>query len=156
MRANKLLGTTVNMNINVCEARIEKAIEISDLTAELGYEANEENTKEWLNYLLSSENHCVFIALNEFNSVCGWVVVEKRISLETGFKAEITGLIVGEKYRRFGVGKKLISEAISWAKSLNLTKLVVRSNIQREESHVFYRSIGFNLKKTAHNYELGI
>ncbi|MGL5391868.1 MAG: GNAT family N-acetyltransferase, partial [Shewanella sp.] len=143
-------------NIIVCEAKIEKSIEISGLTAELGYEANEENTKEWLSYLLSSEHHCVLIALNEFNVVCGWVVVEKRISLETGFKAEITGLIVGEKYRRFGVGKKLISEAISWAKSLNLTKLVVRSNIQREESHVFYRNIGFNLKKTAHNYELGI
>ncbi len=93
------------MKLIICEARIEKALEISELTAELGYEANEESSREWLSYLLNSENHCVLIALNELNTVCGWVVIEKRISLETGFKAEITGLIVGKKYRRFGIGK---------------------------------------------------
>jgi GNAT superfamily N-acetyltransferase len=144
------------MNISVCEAKIENAAEISGLTTELGYTANEESTKEWLSYLLDSEKHGVLIALNELNVVYGWIVIEKRISLEAGFKAEITGLIVGEKFRRFGVGKKLISAAIHWAKGENLTKVVVRSNVQREESHVFYRNIGFKFKKTAHNYEISI
>lgn len=144
------------MNIEVCEARIENAAEISHLTNELGYVANEEKTKEWLSYLLNSENHLVLVALNSSNLVCGWVVIEKCISLETGFKAEITGLIVGKKYRRFGIGQKLVLAAVSWAKNLNLTKVVVRSNVQREESHVFYKNIGFSLKKSAHNYEMGI
>jgi GNAT superfamily N-acetyltransferase len=74
--------------------------------------------------------------------------------LQTGFKAEITGLIVGEEFRRFGIGQNLVSAAVNWARSLNLTKVVVRSNVKRKESHVFYQSIGFLFKKSAHNYEL--
>lgn len=142
------------MNISVCEATVANATEISALTAELGYIADEINTKEWLNYLLSSNNHHAFVALNNSKNVCGWLVIEKRISLETGFKAEITGLVVGEKYRRLGVGQKLVSAALNWAKCSQLSRVVVRSDIQREESHVFYRNIGFSFKKTAHNYEI--
>ena len=128
------------MKIEVCEAVVENAAEISRLTNELGYMVDEEKTKEWLSFLLRSENHCVLIALNSSKSVCGWIVIEKRISLEAGLKAEITGLIVGEEYRRYGIGQKLVSAAISWAKILKLTKVVVRSNVQREESHVFYQN----------------
>jgi ribosomal protein S18 acetylase RimI-like enzyme len=144
------------MNIEVCEARIENAAEISRLTTELGYVTDETKTKEWLTYLLKSDNHCVLIAVDEFKWICGWVVIEKRISLETGFKAEITGLIVGKEYRRSGIGQKLILSAVNWAKNMTLTRVVVRSNIQRKESHVFYKNIGFNLKKSAHQYEMGI
>ena len=150
------LCNTVNMNIIVCEAKVENTAEISALTTELGYVANEIITKEWFTYLLNSDNHHVLVALNNSKNVCGWIVIERRISLETGFKAEITGLVVGEKYRRFGLGQKLVSAALSWAKHLKLTKVVVRSNIQREESHEFYKNIGFSFKKTAHNYEIEV
>lgn len=143
----------VNMNINICEAKIENAAEISRLTTELGYVADEAMSKEWLSYLLNSENHHVLVALSASKNVVGWLVIEKRISLETGFKSEITGLIVGEKYRRLGLGQKLVLAALNWARNLGLKKVVVRSNIQREESHDFYHSIGFSFKKTAHNYE---
>jgi GNAT superfamily N-acetyltransferase len=96
----------------------------------------------------------VLVASNERNQICGWLVVEKRISLEAGFKAEITGLVVSEQCRRFGVGKKLVQAAIDWANGSKLQRMVVRSNIQREESHEFYQNMGFAFKKSAHNYEL--
>jgi ribosomal protein S18 acetylase RimI-like enzyme len=144
------------MNIEVCETGIEHVTEISQLITELGYVTDEEKTKEWLTYLLNSENHCVLVAVSKYKKVCGWVVIEKRISLETGFKAEITGLIVGKEYRRLGVGQKLVSAAVNWSKNLNLTKVVVRSNIQREESHIFYKNVGFSFKKSAHHYEMEI
>lgn len=142
------------MNINICEAKIENAAEISTLTNELGYAADAVKTKQWLAYLLKSETHFVLVAQNNAKEACGWIVIEKRISLETGFKAEITGLIVGEKYRRFGVGQQLLSAAVEWAKGLKLTSIVVRSNVKRKESHVFYENSGFTFKKSAHNYEM--
>ena len=141
------------MNITITQPQLNDYSEITALTNELGYSAAENQTKEWLGYLLQSENHKVLIAVNEISQLCGWVVVEKRISLEAGFKAEITGLVVGECFRRFGVGKKLVSAAENWAAENGLSKIVVRSNIQREESHVFYKNIGFSFKKSAHNYE---
>jgi len=144
------------MVITVCKASLENSSEVSALTHELGYSASAYQTTEWLGYLMNSDTHAVFVALNDILSVCGWVVVEKRISLETGFKAEITGLIVGEKYRHCGVGQALVSAALGWAKELHLAKMVVRSNVQRQESHGFYKHFGFDLTKTAHHYELSI
>jgi GNAT superfamily N-acetyltransferase len=141
------------MDISLSLAEIENAAEIALLTQELGYSATEIQTAEWLTYMLTSNIHSVFIASNERAELCGWVVVEKRISLEAGFKAEITGLVVGEKFRRFGVGKQLVIAAEAWARELNLGRLVVRSNIQRNDSHSFYKNIGFAFKKSAHNYE---
>lgn len=144
------------MDINITQAQITDSSSITRLTQELGYSVRNDQTKEWLNYLLPSDNHRVFVASNESHKICGWLAVEKRISLETGFKAEITGLVVSEDFRRFGVGKKLVQAAIDWAKSLKLQRLVVRTNIQREESHVFYQNMGFAFKKSAHNYELTV
>jgi GNAT superfamily N-acetyltransferase len=141
------------MNIIINQAQLNNYSELTVLTNELGYSATENETEEWLGYLLRSENHKVFIAVNENKQLCGWVVVEKRISLEAGFKAEITGLVVSENFRRFGVGRKLVSAAEDWTVENGLSKLVVRSNIKREESHVFYKNIGFTLKKSSHNYE---
>lgn len=142
------------MNILITPAQIIHSSAITSLTQELGYSATESQTKEWLDYLLNSDNHRVIVASNEAKDICGWLVVEKRISLEAGFKAEITGLVVGQKFRRFGVGKKLVLEAVNWANELKLQRILVRSNIQREESHVFYQQMGFLFKKSAHNYEL--
>ena len=144
------------MVINVCRGILDYSPQVSALTRELGYGANECQTKDWLGYLINSNAHAVFVALNNDQTVCGWVVVEKRMSLETGFKAEITGLIVGEKYRHCGVGQALVSAALGWAKELHLAKMVVRSNVQRQESHGFYKHFGFDLTKTAHHYELSI
>lgn len=142
------------MNITISQAQISHYGAITPLTHELGYYTTEDQTYEWLSYLMSSNEHHVFVAINDNDQLCGWIVVEKRISLETGFKAEITGLVVSKSFRRFGVGKQLVVAAASWAHELKLHRIVVRSNIQREDSHAFYKDIGFVFKKSAHNYEL--
>ena len=134
-------------------AKIGNAQKISALTNELGYPVTESLTKEWLSVILKSDNHSVIVATDTEGSLCGWVVVEKRVSLETGCKAEITGLVTDSKFRRLGVGKKLVLACESWAIQEGLGKLVVASNIQREESHIFYKNIGFSLIKTSHKYE---
>jgi ribosomal protein S18 acetylase RimI-like enzyme len=141
------------MNILIKNAEIQNANEISALTNELGYPANESQTKERLSLMLSSHNYSIFVATNIDGILCGWVVVEKRLSLETGFKAEISGLVTGSKFRRLGIGKKLVLACESWAIQNCLEKIVVASNSQRHESHIFYKSIGFLLKKTSHKYE---
>jgi GNAT superfamily N-acetyltransferase len=141
------------MNIIIKNAKIQNALEISALTNELGYLANESQTKEWLSFMLNSSDHSVMVATNIESTICGWVVVEKRVTLETGHKAEISGLVMGLEFRRLGIGKKLVSACESWATENGLKKLVVSSNIQRDESHVFYKNIGFSLKKTSHKYE---
>lgn len=144
------------MTIRIKLAQLEQASSVTKLSHQLGYQVTEQQTTEWLNDLIKSETHQVFVAQGLQEQVCGWLVVEKRISLEAGYKAEITGLVVGESYRRSGVAKQLVYSALEWAKKMGLEKIAVRSNAQREISHLFYQGIGFTYTKTAHNYVLAL
>ena len=141
------------MTILIKSAELTHASDIAALTIELGYVVNETETEEWLSAMLASPNYGVFVGVTDDDIVCGWIVVEKRLSLETGFKAEISGLVTNTKFRRLGLGKQLVLACENWSHKHGLTTLVVSSNSQRQASHLFYKSAGFLHKKTSHKYE---
>ena len=133
------------------QAKVEDADAIAALTQELGYSTTSSQTAEILTKLLVSTNHGVFVALTQ-QHVCAWLVVEKRITLETGVKAEITGLVVSKQARRQGLGEALVRMAEEWSRERGIKHLVVRSNTRREASHHFYPSVGFEPTKTSQVY----
>ena len=55
----------------------------------------------------------------------------------------IPELVVKNKFRHSGIGKKLISECIVLAKSKNCYRLRLESGNKRKESHEFYKNLGF-------------
>jgi GNAT superfamily N-acetyltransferase len=75
-----------------------------------------------------------------------------RLTLESGLRVEITGLVVDDKARRRGVGRLLVEQIEGWAKSGNCRVLGVSSNVLRAESHAFYESLGYLQAKTQHSY----
>lgn len=141
----------MNMEVSIQAANTEHLKGIHELALEWGYPASELETLQWLKELMKSSNHQVFVAVSD-DSVLGWSVVEKRISLGQGFIAEITGLVVGSSYRRSGIGQLLVNAVEGWSRSLGLSRVLVSSNVRRFESHKFYPSIGFELAKTTHVY----
>ena len=125
---------------------------ISQLTAELGYVNSVDDIRSRLAELLNRDAH--FIAVFEVpDGIGGWVAVEERLILESGLRGEIVGLVVGSRHRRKGVGKRLVHEAESWARSRGLRTVFVRSNVARVEAHPFYESLGFTRTKTQHAYQ---
>lgn len=124
---------------------------IAALTLELGYQTTVMETGVCLAALLASQDHAIFVAEWQ-GRVAAWLVVEQRLTLETGVKAEITGLVVGNHARRQGLGEALVAQAETWARQRGLERLLVRSDIRREASHRFYRAIGFEANKTSHVY----
>lgn len=143
------------MDVSIQNASRKYLTGIRELVLEWGYSASESQTQIWLEAVLNSPNHKVFVAVSN-DSIAGWIVIEKRISLSTEFTSEITGLVVGSNFRRLGIGQLLVNAAAEWSQSLGLSQVVVRSNVSRLESHDFYQSIGFELKKTAHVYAKGL
>jgi len=139
------------MQFDLVKANMAFSTEMNQLTSELGYEVSIDDTKRWLEALLSSASYAVFVAVSG-PKVCAWVVAEKRLCLESGFSAEITGLVVGARFRRKGIAQALVNAAQHWAQEQNLERLVVRSNALRKESHIFYPSIGFSHSKTSQVY----
>jgi GNAT superfamily N-acetyltransferase len=129
------------------DAILSDAAEITRLTAELGYAATIAEIGARLGRVTDRQKQVVLVAVLE-GKIAGWLQAQASEVLESGYRAEIVGLVVAEKFRRRGVGRRLVAEAEGWAIGVGAPTLVVRTNSKRVESHDFYPALGFELSKT--------
>lgn len=132
--------------MDIRKAVLSDCTEIAGLTEQLGYSGDAEKAKTILTGVLSQQDYGVFVGTTD-EKVIGWIQLHRVISLETGAYVEIMGLVVDDQYRGQGLGRLLVKEATDWARSIGGCRLRVRCNVIRTESHKFYESIGFKLKK---------
>jgi len=128
-------------------ATINDSLALLELSRELGYPASELESRERLDSILNSNSHIIYVVFLPDGKVIAWIHIYEAQRLESGAFAEIGGLIVSEKFRNKGVGKKLLEVAEEWTQKKNLPKLRVRSKIEREDAQKFYSSIGFSVSK---------
>lgn len=133
------------------EAALTDADAIAALSCELGYAATPAAAAERLARILGQPDQRACVAVVD-GRVVGWAQAHATTILESGFRAEIVGLIVGDAARRRGVGRALVHELERWAAEIGATSLVVRSNVSRVESHRFYPALGYELTKTQSVY----
>lgn len=137
-------------------ARPDDAEAVAALAAQWGYPASTDTFAARLDALCASPSHAVFVApsaaAGHDADLDGWIVIEARTTLGSGTFAEIAGLVVAARARRGGVGRTLVAAAERWAAAHGLRKVVVHSNIAREESHLFYPALGYSRTKTQHVY----
>lgn len=138
--------------ISLRTARVDDAAAIAVLSTQLGYPTATEQAAARLGQLLGLADHCVLLA-EKAGRIVGWAHVERRVNLESGDRAELMGLVVDAVARRGGIGGKLVAAAERWAAARHLAVMVVRSNVTRDASHVFYRQRGYEAVKTQHVYQ---
>lgn len=129
------------------KARVEDAAEIAALTVALGYAAEASAMAGWLARLSAAPEDVVYVAEVD-GVVAGWVQGHTSVVLESGYRLEIVGLVVGEGFRRRGVGRKLVAAVEVWGTERGVNVFSVRSNVQRVESHAFYPALGYEMAKT--------
>lgn len=147
MRASKLESAPL-VEFKVRVARIDDAPSVARLSEELGYPSPVKLVRERLRRLLSRDDQRIIVAVTKRGKVCGWLQAHRSVSLETGLRVEIVGLIVSKAYRRMSIGRSLVGQAEVWASEISAETVVVRSNAARVESHSFYPSLGFLPSKT--------
>ena len=134
-------------------ATIADAAEIARLSAQLGYPAPVETFAARLRRLLDSRVHAVLVAASDADRhLAGFIALEQRITLESGERVEIVGLVVDADARRGGVGRSLVAAAEQWAGDHGLGEVFLRSNVVRPEAHPFYEGLGYTRTKTQHAY----
>jgi GNAT superfamily N-acetyltransferase len=132
-------------------ARLDDAAEIARLADELGYPATTQDIAARLTVLLPQSSHHVGVAQGD-DGLLGWIAAERRLTLESGERIEIVGLVVSTVARRSGIGQALVVDAERWAVVQGFDSIVVRSNVARAESHPFYERLGYVRRKTQHAY----
>lgn len=139
--------------MKIREAEKSDFYEINLLSEELGYEkVTQLEAEKRLAVILKSENDKLWV-YEDNNRIKGWIhaFIARRAASDSF--AEIGGLVVSSDFRRKGIGKALVETSMEWAKS-NKIKIRVRCNSKRSDTHVFYRSIGFDQIKSQHVFEI--
>lgn len=85
-------------------------------------------------------------------TVIGWAHAAEQRFLGSAPCCELLGLVVDREWRRHGVGRALVAAMEEWARARGLTRMSVRSNVARGESHPFYEGIGYARAKTQRVY----
>lgn len=103
-----------------------------------------ENFQEKIMEMLEDDNHHMLIAVKQ-GEVVGFInfTVRKTI-LHQQPSALIDELVVDEKYRGEGLGKKLVYQAINRAKQLGCGEIEVSTEKSNELARKFYQKIGFD------------
>jgi len=140
-------------------ATISDASAIASLTIEPGYYATEAEMASRILKLLH-ESSAVFVSELD-GAIAGWlhvclvrrlVCLVRRLIVEPF--AEMGGLVVGEKFRRRGVGKALVEAAQRWAREQSVARLRVRTNQVRADAKAFYEHLGFQSVKSQAVFDL--
>ena len=127
------------------------AVAVVELATELGYPSEAETIRARIEKIGDSD--LLLVAVTAEDKPIAFVQAHRVCIIEAGFRVEILGLVVSAKTRRSGIGKSLIAEVERWAASIDAQAVVVRSNTQRTESHIFYPALGYEQIKTQAVYE---
>ena len=133
-------------------AKIADAARLADLSTQLGYPATPAQIRQRLRGIRPAAQHAVFVSETKHEGVIGWVHVSKQPLLEVDLRAEINGLIVGERHRSLGAGARLLAAAEDWARKHGCKGMSVRSNVIRERAHNFYERNGYEHYKTQKSF----
>ncbi len=143
------------MHILIRQMQITDAKAVNELSFQLGYTISMEQTTKNIEAVLSNKDHNAFVAVHN-NEVIGWIGLTYSFSLESPPHCEIRGLVVSDKYRGQGIGKRLIERSKQWAREKGVDKLRLRCNVKRTETHLFYEHLGFIETKQQKNYEIAL
>ena len=136
-------------NTNIREASSKDIPIILDLLYELGRPKPQKNfeiktfKKLVKTYITDSDKKILLVELDVDEIIAMMSIVFLPRLNRTTMELYIPELVVHEKFRNQGVGKKLITSCISIAKEKKCHRIRLESGNNRKESHKFYKKLGF-------------
>jgi GNAT superfamily N-acetyltransferase len=139
---------TENRSVTVRRARTSDALQLAELSGQLGYPTTATEIIKRMRRLKPASQNALFVADSSGAGVVGWAHVSVTHLVEVGTRAELNGLIVSESQRSLGAGARLLEAAEVWARKHGCPSMSVRSNVIRERAHKFYQREGYEHYKT--------
>ena len=137
-----------SLTVEIRQMRPEDTTSVAALTTQLGYPATEDEIRRRYDLIKDRWDARLFVAQHAGNVIVGWIHVQSTYLLECDARAEIWGLVVADKARGSGVGRRLVEAAEEWAVMRGLDVIVLRSNFLRTEAQGFYEHLGYTVTKT--------
>jgi GNAT superfamily N-acetyltransferase len=129
-------------------ARAHDHARVAELAGQLSYPATTEEIAQRLQGLQRTAEAAVFVAEQESGEIAGWIAVFVYRTVEADARAEVSGLVVDERFRSQKVGAHLLARAEEWARANGCQAIGLRSNVIRDRAHQFYARHGYAHVKT--------
>jgi N-acetylglutamate synthase-like GNAT family acetyltransferase len=129
-------------------AAIKDASQITALLHQLGYPDTEQVVNRRLEMLDGKTDTIILVAEDDGRQLTGCIQVVIANRLAEGPYGEIASLVVAEDERGRGVGRQLVDSAADWLNGHGLSRMRVRCNAIRKQTHRFYAHLGFRETKS--------
>ena len=124
-------------------ARVDDGVGLSHLLDVLGYPCPAEEAAQRVLDVRDDPNQTALVAEHE-GQLAGLLCIDLSYYLPLGaFTCRITALSVAGNAQRRGIGRRLLKEAESLARSAGAVRIELTSAAHREEAHIFYRACGY-------------
>lgn len=124
---------------------------IYELNVDLGYPYEASRVKQRIVYVLHNTSDIVLAAELD-GEIAGYIHGSPYEVLYNDSLINVLGLVVKEKARRLGIGKRLMEEMESYAKVNGFSGIRLSSGESRADAHRFYESIGYVNRKNHKNF----
>jgi len=129
--------------MDVREVRVADARRIAELLGQLGYPADEDAVGRRLERLERSETDATWVAEAD-GELVGLVGIHvSQVLAYDGDAAKVSEIVVDDRYRRRGIGARLMEVAEGEARRRGCVVLFLTTAERRKDAHAFYRSLGF-------------
>jgi GNAT superfamily N-acetyltransferase len=137
--------------MSIRPASADDAPALASLLGELGYPSEAAQVRARIARVLGASGDkatdSVFVAADpRAPGVLGMLALHLFSALHDDAPvALITALVVAERGRGLGVGRRLVDRAIETAREWGCARLMVTTHVRRADAHAFYEHIGFEL-----------
>jgi GNAT superfamily N-acetyltransferase len=118
------------------------------LLSQLGYEMSTAELQRRCDEVAAAPEHCALVA-ETAGRVVGLMHVFARPALENPREAVVQAIVVDAAFRRFGVGRELMTAAENWGRERGCRFVVLSSNTARAPAHAFYAELGYRVSATS-------
>jgi GNAT superfamily N-acetyltransferase len=126
---------------------------VLELNKQLGYECSLTELQNRFRKIDTNPTHAIFAARDDDGTTVGYAHIHHDPeSLLENERAILHALVVHEDARGKKIGAQLLQKAEDWARAQGLTSIRLRSNLKREDAHRFYRTHGYESKKTSYTF----
>jgi GNAT superfamily N-acetyltransferase len=125
---------------------------IAELAGQLSYPSTADEIARRLTEMKGDADHAVFIAELAIGEIAGWIAVFVYRTVEADARAEVSGLVVDERFRSQRIGERLLARSEEWARERGCNVIGLRSNVIRERAHAFYQRRGYTHIKTQKSF----